>query len=453
MGLEIPHILIIEDDEDVRKTLQLLLEDLPATITSLSSPARVHHLLKEQVFDLILLDMNFSTGINTGNEGFYWMHQILDKDPQAGIVLITAYGSVDLAIRAIKDGAFDIVMKPWDNNKLISTILAGLALNKSKRALTKNKSQQVEMARIANMDRQLIACVSSGMLELQDLIAKAAPTQANMLITGENGTGKQLVAEEVHYKSAYSTGPFMSVDLNTLAQTVFESELFGYKKGAFTDARADRMGRFEAASGGTLFLDEIGNLPLNLQAKLLTAIQNREITPLGSSLPVPLNFRLITASNIDLEEAVARGDFREDLYFRLKTIPLHVPPLRERTADIPLLATHFLQIQNNRYDRDLKFSKGAISMMHKYAWPGNVRELEHTIEKAVILADTSFITENLLQLQAQKEQRVNPQTLQEIEQEAIKAALEKHHGNIVQAALSLGITRQTIYNKMKKYGI
>jgi DNA-binding NtrC family response regulator len=360
---------------------------------------------------------------------------------------------VDLAVKAIKEGATDFIMKPWDNEKLISTVMAGLKLNKSLRALAKSEGRQKVIARIGELDRRFIRCESSKMKALYGLIAKAGPTDANILITGENGTGKQLVASEIHKSSNNSSGIFLTVDLNTLAPSVFESELFGYRKGAFTDAHEDRMGRFEAADGGTLFLDEIGNLPHNLQVKLLHVIQDREITPIGSNISIPLDIRLITATNIDLVEAVEAGNFREDLYFRLKTIELEVPPLRERRKDIELLANHFLQLQGKRYNRKLSFSKSALAVLNSYLWPGNVRELEHTIEKAVVLSDTNVLNENNLQLRTRNRGNGESKTLQELERKAIINAIDEHNGNYVQAASTLGITRQTIYNKMKKYGI
>ena len=453
MGEKMPHILIIEDNEDVKRALQLLLEDLPSDITCISKPEQLKKLLEEQTFDLILLDMNFSAGINSGNEGLFWLREILNEDPEMVVILMTAYGTVDLAVKAIREGAIDFVMKPWDNEKLMSTIAAGLKLNRSNRALLKSESRQKEMARIVRVDRRFVKCQSPKMQELYDMIAKVGPTDANILITGENGTGKQLVASEIHNSSRSSPGIFLTVDLNTLAPSIFESELFGYKKGAFTDAHEDRMGRFEAADGGTLFLDEIGNLPHNLQVKLLTVIHNKEITPLGSNISVPLNIRLITATNIDLEEAVEAGNFREDLYFRLKTIELEVPPLRERKKDIGLLANHFLQLHGKRYNRKLSFTKAALNILNSYPWPGNVRELEHTIEKGVILSETNVISENNLHLRIRNSRDSEPKTLQELEKKAIKKAIDEHNGNIVRAAETLGITRQTIYNKMKKYGI
>ena len=430
-----------------------MLEDLPSDITCISKPEQLKKLLEEQTFDLILLDMNFSAGINSGNEGLFWLREILNEDPEMVVILMTAYGTVDLAVKAIREGAIDFVMKPWDNEKLMSTITAGLKLNRSNRALLKSESRQKEMVRIVRVDRRFVKCQSPKMQELYDMIAKVGPTDANILITGENGTGKQLVASEIHNSSRSSPGIFLTVDLNTQAPSIFESELFGYKKGAFTDAHEDRMGRFEAADGGTLFLDEIGNLPHNLQVKLLTVIQNKEITPLGSNISVPLNIRLITATNIDLEEAVEAGNFREDLYFRLKTIELEVPPLRERKKDIGLLANHFLQLHGKRYNRKLSFTKAALNILNSYPWPGNVRELEHTIEKGVILSETNVISENNLHLRIRNSRDSEPKTLQELERKAIKKAIDEHNGNIVRAAETLGITRQTIYNKMKKYGI
>jgi DNA-binding NtrC family response regulator len=432
-------ILIIEDDADVVDALVVLLEDEFSRIDSQTNPNRLHSISFSN-YDIILLDMNFSAGINSGNEGLYWLNAILTKDPRASVIMMTAYGNINLAVEAIKRGAKDFVLKPWDNDKLLATIRANVK---------RKKTELLEAS-----EGIFVEGKTKGMISLQEQITKVAATDASVLILGENGTGKELVARRIHELSRRSSGPFVTVDLSTITETIFESELFGYKKGAFTDAKADKKGRLETANGGTLFLDEIGNLPLSQQAKLLTALQTRKVTPVGSATSVDLDIRLLSATNALLHERVKEGTFRQDLLYRINTITLTVPPLRERGDDVIVLAEHFLKLYSSKYKKSGVLDATAISALRMHSWPGNVRELQHTIEKALILSSADLITQADLNLSISG-MAVQPggKTLDDIEKRALQHALSEHGGNIVQAAKSLGITRQTLYNKMKKYGI
>lgn len=434
-------ILIIDDDNDVLDALHALLEDEFAAITTEGSPTRIPALLQHD-YDVILLDMNFSAGINSGNEGLFWLNEILVRKPTAAVVMMTAYGNINLAVEAIKRGAKDFVLKPWDNEKLISTLLACMKKRKVATPLTAGASPFVEGK-------------SPAMVTLQEQIRKVAATDASVLILGENGTGKELVARELHRLSARSQRPFISADLSTLSSGIFESELFGHVKGAFTDARTDRTGLFQTANGGTLFLDEIGNLSQAHQAKLLTVLQNRTITPVGSNLTIGIDVRLISATNAPIMEQVTNGAFRQDLLYRINTITLTVPPLRERREDIVNLASYFLQQYGNKYGRaNLAFTPEAVQALLDHTWPGNVRELQHTMEKIVILSSHDAIgVEDLNLSTSSRPITVSTKTLDEIEKEALTIALNAHGGNILQAARALGITRQTLYNKMKRYGL
>ncbi len=434
-------ILIIDDDNDVLDALHALLEDEFSGITTEGSPTRIPALLQND-YDVILLDMNFSAGINSGNEGLFWLNEILVRKPTAAVVMMTAYGNINLAVEAIKRGAKDFVLKPWDNQKLISTLLACIKKRKLATSSKVGTSAFVEGK-------------SPLMLTLQEQIRRVAGTDASVLILGENGTGKELVARELHRLSARSQGPFVSADLSTLSSGIFESELFGHVKGAFTDARADRTGLFQTANGGTLFLDEIGNLSQAHQAKLLTVLQNRTITPVGSNRTIPVDVRLISATNAPILEQVTDGTFRQDLLYRINTITLTVPPLRERRDDIPELANYFLQNYASKYGRaDVAFTAEALQALMDHPWPGNVRELQHTMEKIVILSSADKIgVEDLNLSTSSRPISVSTKTLDEIEKEALTIALNAHGGNILQAAKALGITRQTLYNKMKRYGL
>ena len=362
-------------------------------VTGISNPNQIISYINKEDYDVILLDMNFSAGVNTGNEGIYWLNRILKSDPLAAVVMITAYSDVDLAVRAIKEGATDFVVKPWDNNKLIITLQAALKLRQSKIENKKLRDRQKQINKgIMNQSVPLIG-KSQAMGNVLQMINKVARTDANVLVTGENGTGKELIVKEIHNNSHRADEAFISVDIGTITETLFESEMFGHVKGAFTDAKEDKPGWFETASGGTLFLDEIGNLSFNMQSKLLAAIQNRAIYRVGSKTPIPFDIRLICATNKNLEELVAKNLFREDLYYRINTIVIELPPLRDRGEDIVLLAEHFLKEYAVKYEKfNLKFSSKTLDKLMKYNWPGNVRELRHTVEKAVILCESDVLT-------------------------------------------------------------
>jgi DNA-binding NtrC family response regulator len=433
--------LIIDDDRDVLDALAILLED--DFIVSRESTANRIQSLPLQDFDVVLLDMNFSAGLNTGNEGLFWLTKILEIDKTASVIMMTAYGNITLAVEAIKRGAKDFVLKPWENDKLLATIRTCLRKERSLKA----KPEVTE--------NSFVNGVSPSMLLLQEQIRKVAATEASVLLLGENGTGKELIAREIHRLSTRASAIFLSVDLSTLSSGVFESELFGHKRGAYTDAKTDRTGRFEAANGGTLFLDEIGNIPVDQQVKLLTVLQNRQVTPVGSNESVSVNVRLISATNAPLLKMAEQGLFRQDLLYRLNTVTLEIPPLRARQLDILSLAEYFLTMFSGQYKKEnLVLTDEARQMLLDYHWPGNVRELKHTMEKAVILGAGIAITPKDLNLVlSSKTSSVTDKTLEGLERQAMVDALSRHGGNIVHAAKALGITRQTFYNKMKKYGL
>jgi DNA-binding NtrC family response regulator len=407
--------------------------------------------------DVILLDMNFAAGVNTGNEGIFWLHAILESNPDAVVVLITAYGDVELAIRAIKEGAVDFVLKPWDNNKILATLQSALRLSHSKKQVRHLQLKEKQLRDDTSRGFTSIIGESQVIQDLHKKIHKVAKTDASVLLLGENGTGKELVAREIHKFSKRNSNDFVSVDLGALAETLIESELFGHVKGAFTDAREDRIGRFEAADKGTLFLDEIANLAYPMQAKLLTAIEQRKITSLGSNRPVNVDIRIISATNKDIRTLVKQGLFREDLFYRINTIQIEIPPLRSRGDDIILLAEYYLHEFSMRYDRrGIKLSPEALRKLKSHHWPGNVRELRHTIEKAVILSDsTTLLAEDFpfgddnLHLDF-----ILPKMkLVDAEKNMISLSLKNNNGNIAEAARELGIGRQTLYRKIAKYGL
>jgi DNA-binding NtrC family response regulator len=441
-------ILIIDDDRDVLDALNVLLEDEFRQVITENNTNRIEQLARAQ-YDAILLDMNFSAGINTGNEGLFWLTKILQSNPAAVVIMMTAYGNINLAVEAIKRGAKDFVLKPWDNDKLIASIRACMTVSKN--------SMTTQFGQVYKVQNDPIIGKSPVMQELLSQVEKVAVTDASVLLLGENGTGKEIVARQIHQRSPRASRPFVPVDMTSLTTTLFESELFGHKKGAFTDARAERKGKFEAADGGTLFLDEIANLPLPQQAKLLTVLQQREVIPVGSNLSVAIDVRVISATNALLTDLVSKGSFRQDLLYRINTITLHIPPLRDRGEDILLLADHYLEHYKRKYNKEslyLEDLSKKVLMVHP--WPGNVRELQHTMEKAVILSSGPAIGTRDLNLSLSAgSQAINPvaRTLDALEKEALQNALQLHGGNIVQAAKALGITRQTFYNKMKKYGI
>lgn len=450
-------LLIVDDHKQVLKALIQLLEPEFETITGLSNPNQIVSCIGKEEFDVILLDMNFSAGINTGNEGIYWLNRILKSDPLAVVVMITAYADVDLAVRAIKEGATDFVVKPWDNNKLIATLLAAYKLRQSKNENKKLRDRQKQINKGIGKQQIPLIGKSRPMEEVFQVINKVAKTEANILVIGENGTGKEVIVKEIHRLSRRADELFIGIDIGSITETLFESEMFGHVKGAFTDAREDKPGWFETASGGTLFLDEIGNLSLNMQSKLLTAIQNRVIYRVGSKTPIPFDVRLICATNKNLKEMVSNHLFREDLYYRINTIVIEIPPLRERGEDIVLLSGHFLKEYASKYEKfHLKFSSKTLDRLMKYYWPGNVRELRHTIEKAVILSDSDILTpEDFMFPYSEQKPSFGqkPSTFAEIEKQAIQAALNNNNGNVLKASKELGLARQTMYNKMQKYNL
>jgi DNA-binding NtrC family response regulator len=451
------RLLIVDDHKQVLKALIQLLETEFESITGIPNPNQIINIIKKEEIDLILLDMNFSAGVNTGNEGIFWLNAILKSDPSAVVVMMTAYADIDLAVRAIKEGATDFVVKPWDNNKLITTLQAAFKLRQSRVENKKLREKQRQINKGINKQVDPVIGTSPAMEKVFQVLAKVAKTDANVLVTGENGTGKELIVREIHNNSRRADEVFISVDIGSITESLFESEMFGHVKGAFTDAREDKTGWFETASGGTLFLDEIGNLSLTMQSKLLTAIQNRVIYKVGSKIPIPFDIRLILATNKNLEDLVAKDLFREDLFYRINTIVLELPPLRDRGEDIILLAQHFLKEYSGKYGKfNLKFSGKTLDKLLKYNWPGNIRELRHTIEKAVILCDSDilmpgdFIISHSLQPQTFAGR---PPTFDETEKIAVQTALNNNNGNVLKAAKELGLARQTMYNKIQKHNL
>lgn len=458
MPQESGKILVIDDDEDVLVAARLLLKKHFSAVTVEKAPQNIPALLKEEHYDVILLDMNFGPEGGSGREGFHWLERILQIDPAAVVIFITAFGDVEKAVQAIKAGAFDFVLKPWHNEKLLATVSAALQFRRSRLELSRIRSQQKQLS--ADMDQgfQEIIGGSAAMQEVFASIQKVAKTDANVLILGENGAGKELVARAIHRQSPRAEKVFISVDVGAISQSLFESELFGHVKGAFTDARQDRPGRFEIASGGSLFLDEIGNLPPGLQAKLLTVLQNRVVTRVGSHRPIPIDIRLICASNLPLRRMAAEGQFRQDLLYRINTVEIRVPPLRERREDIPLLAEHFLRRYGKKYQKPrLRLSPAARQRLQNHHWPGNVRELQHAIERAVIMGESDtlqpgdffFAPQDL----PQPEISLDNYQLEEVEKLVIRKTIEKHGGNVSRAAKELGLTRPALYRRMAKYGL
>ena len=448
-------IIVVDDNKGVLSAVKLLLKNSFERIITLTSPITLPAVLREENAQVVLLDMNFSSGLNTGNEGLYWLHEIKKMQPSLPVVLFTAYADIDLAVRGIKEGAADFIVKPWDNTRLVDTLSA----------TCRNSSKGKKKAELRRVVSSMYWGESNAMKQLRTLIEKVAQTDANILITGENGTGKEMLAREIHALSERCRRNMVTVDMGAVTESLFESELFGHVKGSFTDAHTDRVGRFEAADGGTLFLDEIANLPYHLQAKLLTVIQKRYFIKVGSNTPQPTNIRLICATNRNLDEMVHNGEFREDLLYRINTIHLHIPALRERKEDILPLAQRFLEQYNQQYLRTLTgFSADAEQRLLNYPWYGNIRELQHTIEKAVILSDGNLLKAENLQLtevsgqdapatHEESKEDTPLQTLDEMEKNLVKKAIEQCDGNLSQAAAQLGITRQTLYNKMKRHGI
>ncbi len=453
------NILIIDDEEDILLSLKLFLSQHFEKVDTENNPNLIPRKLRNAKYDLILLDMNFRKGDTSGRDGIKWLKKILELDPDAHVILITAYADVKTAVEAVKAGAIDFVEKPWRNEKMLTTLLSAFKLSQSQKTIDRLEQKQKKIDEDRDQEFGTIIGESPAMQHIFELIDKVARTDANVLILGENGTGKEMVARAIHRQSKRQEASFVKVDLGAIPETLFESELFGHKKGAFTDAREDRMGRFEMASDGTLFLDEIGNLHLPLQAKLLSVLQNRTLTRLGANELITINIRLICATNMPLHDMVKEKTFRQDLLYRINTVEIQLPPLRDRVSDIPLFIQYFLKIYQKKYQKsNLQVDQSTIRSLQKYHWPGNIRELRHSVERAVILCDGSTLEINdfILQPDASPENtQGKPQTynLEELERWAIRKVMTKHAGNISRAAEELGLTRATLYRKMSKYDL
>ena len=443
-------ILIVDDNRNILTTVRMLLDPIFHNIITIANPNSIPAKLREEHPDVVLLDMNFSSGINSGNEGLFWLREIKSLSPKTEVVLFTAYADIQLAVTGIKEGAADFIVKPFDNEKMISTLLE---------ARDKNKTADKAMGKHSGKAAQSVMYWgdSEAMTNLRHVVEKVAATDANILITGENGTGKEVLANEIHRLSARSCKKMLPVDMGAISETLFESELFGHVKGAFTDAKVDKPGKFELADGSTIFLDEIGNLSYSLQAKLLTALQRRSIVRVGGSIQIPVDVRLVCATNRNLQQMVNDGEFREDLLYRINTIHLELPALRQRKADIVPLANRFLRQYGDIYNKtNLRFSDEAEKKLTSLPWFGNIRELQHAIEKAVILSDGGIISAEDIDggNQTRREKPLEEvQTLDEMECRMIEKTIKECEGNLSVVAARLGISRQTLYNKIKRYGI
>ncbi len=454
-------ILIIDDNRQILESLKFLLGLYFSRVETLTNPNVLPSKLSLEKFDVYLLDMNFRAGINSGNEGLFWLQEIVRLDPAAVVVMITAFGDVGLAVKAMKSGAADFVLKPWDNDQLVEVMKSSLKLRISKRKMGEDQRGervgQEEDNHQAGQDFIAVRSSSEKMKQLWNAICKVAPTEANILILGENGTGKEVIAREIHSLSGRKDKGFLNVDLGALPESLMESELFGHVRGAFTDAGEDKAGKFVAADGGTLFLDEIGNLNLTAQAKLLSALQRREVTPLGSAKPVKIDIRLISATNQPLTDMIANGDFREDLFYRLNTITIELPPLRERPEDIAGLSAYFVNEYAAKYHKEMLAPAGeTLKKLGSYHWPGNIRELRHAVEKAVILCEGKSLGPGDFNFTFTNKPVISPLqplTLEELERNAIAEAVRRNRGNLSDTADELGISRPTLYRKMQKYGL
>ncbi len=455
---KIGKILIVDDDEDVLKAARFFLKKHVESIHTEKDPENIPNLLDNNSYDVILLDMNFTRDVTGGHEGLHWLSKIMTIDPAAVVIMITAFGDVNLAVAAIKQGATDFVLKPWQNEKLLATIFSAGTLRKARLEVANLRSRQQQLSADMNQPFSEFIGSSPAMHRVYDTILKVADTDANVLILGENGTGKELVARSLHRNSARAKEVFISVDMGAISESLFEGELFGHVKGAFTDAGSDRAGRFEIASGGTLFLDEIANLPLQMQSKILRAIETKQVTRLGASKAIPVDIRLICATNMNILEMAGKGEFRQDLLYRINTVEIHLPPLRERGDDLRLLVEHFLQSYCRKYHKPLKgISPATMNKLAKYHWPGNVRELQHCMERAVILGESQVLQpEDFLFAAALAEGDgiiFDSYNLDLVEKTVIRRAIDKHKGNISHAADELGLTRASLYRRLEKYGL
>jgi len=458
MEIKQGRVLVVDDDGDVLQAARLFLKQHVALVETEKDPKSLPTLLRNQSYDLILLDMNFTEDVSSGEEGFFWLDKIKEIDDSIAVILITAYGDIDKAVRAVKNGATDFVLKPWQNEKLLATVSSALKLTDSRRQVAALQDQQKQLSSDIDHHYREIIGRSPAMMDVFQTIEKVAATDANVLVLGENGTGKELIARAIHRRSNRRENVFINVDMGSISENLFESELFGYVKGAFTDAKEDRAGRFEIANKGTLFLDEIGNIPLGLQSKLLTVLQSRKVTRVGSVTSKPIDIRLVCATNQSLNDMVGSGDFRQDLLFRINTIEIHLPALRDRKEDIPLLTEHFVKLYSKKYHKaEKKISESTLQKLQEYRWPGNVRELQHSVERAVILSDSSELEPSDFMLIKQddsgEEMHIEDYNLEEVEKMVLRKAMKKHAGNISKAADELGLTRASLYRRLEKYGL
>ncbi len=449
-------LLIVDDNKGLLNALEIIMQNEFEKVITLTNPNRINEILFKNDIDIVMLDMNFKSGVHNGNEGLFWMREIFKYDPNISVVIVTAYGDIELAVKAIREGAVDFILKPWDNTKLLATINVAWQLRLSRlEASTLKRDNLLLKKEINKVGEKIVTGASPTMINVMNIVRKVAGTDANVLITGENGTGKELVAREIHNLSGRAGELMVSVDMGSITETLFESELFGHVKGAFTDAKEDRKGKFEQAQKGTLFLDEIGNLSIPSQAKLLSVLQNRYVIRVGSNKQIPVDIRLVCATNCDLMQMVSEGRFREDLLYRINTIMIEVPPLRDRVDDIPILANYFLRVNAERYNKGtLKISTHALEKLANHEWPGNVRELQHSIEKAVILSESQVLKPSDFVFNSTSGKLIQSEmTLDEMEKKMIADSLRKYCNNMSAIASRLGITRQTLYNKMRKYGL
>jgi DNA-binding NtrC family response regulator len=456
---QLGKILIIDDNEDLLFAAKMLLKKHAKEVTIEKDPRRIPFLVNNNSYDVILLDMNFTDDTTSGKEGFHWLKQIKEIDPKAVVILITAFGDVEMAVQALKEGATDFILKPWQNEKLLATLTSASRLKESYNEVEKLSTKQKQLQSDLKKPYSDIIGQSASMKNIFSIIDKVAKTDANILILGENGTGKELIARAIHDRSHRRDEIFVGVDMGAITESLFESELFGHKRGSFTDAKEDRAGRFEIADKGTLFLDEIGNLSMPLQSKLLTVLQKREVTRIGTNKSIPVDIRLICATNMHIHDMVMDNTFRQDLLYRINTVEIFLPPLRERQDDIPLLANHFLKSYSQKYRKDFQgFTPNALQLLQKYNWPGNIRELQHAIERAIIMAEGDFLDSRdffFLSAKPSNEKAAVPNTfnLDEVEKNYIQKAIDKNGGNISKAAKELGLTRASLYRRLEKYGL